>query len=68
MSARPTIVRAYTTRYSDTGQVKAYVEWSDGSRTEGEARRYDRVPIGDHMYALFQRALSLGLTIERRDV
>ena len=29
---RNTIIRAYTRRYSDTGQCKAYIEWSDGTR------------------------------------
>jgi hypothetical protein len=63
--ARKTIIRAYTRRYSDTGQCKAYVEWCDGSRTEGEARSYNQMPIGEHMRALFDRALREGLTIER---
>lgn len=31
------ITRAYVRHYSDNGQTKAYVEWSDGSRTEGHA-------------------------------
>jgi len=62
---RNTIIRAYTRRYSDTGQCKAYIEWSDGTRTEGEARSYNKVPIGAHMQALFDRALRDGLTIER---
>ncbi len=62
---RNKITRAYTRRYSDTGHVMAYVEWADGSRTEGKARHYNAVPIGPHMQALFDRALRDGLTIER---
>lgn len=65
MAARLKIVRAYTRHYSDNRQTKAYVEWSDGSRTEGDARCYNRVPIGLHMQALFDRALRDGLKIER---
>jgi hypothetical protein len=59
-----TIKRAYTRRYSDNSQCKAYVDWSDGSRTEGEARYYNQMPIGKHMIALFERAIRGGLTIE----
>lgn len=59
------ITRAYTRYYGDNKQTKAYVVWSDGSRTEGDARSYNRVPIGSHMQALFDRALREGLTIER---
>lgn len=61
-----TIRRAYTRRYTDTGQCKAYVEWSDGSRTEGEATRRHNPPRpeGSHMQALFARATSEGRTIE----
>ncbi len=62
---RKQIVRAYTRRYTDSGQCKAYVEWSDGSRTEGEARSYNQMPIGPHMTALFERAVRDGLKIER---
>jgi hypothetical protein len=36
MTKRMTITKAYIRRYSDNGQTKAYVEWSDGSRSEGE--------------------------------
>ena len=59
------ITRVYTRHYSDNGQTKAYVEWSDGSRTEGDARYHNRVPIGDHMYVLFERAKRDGVKIER---
>lgn len=60
-----TIVKAYTRHYCDNGQTMAYVEWSDGSRTEGKAENYHGVPIpvGLHMGALFDRALRDGLMI-----
>lgn len=64
-TGRLAILRVYTRRYSDSGQCTAYVEWSDGSRTEGPARNYNQVPIGEHMRALFERALREGLTIGR---
>jgi len=48
-------------RYSDTGQITAYVEWiaQDGAtgRTEG-------TPGGTHMNALFSRAVREGVCIE----
>jgi hypothetical protein len=59
------IVRVYTRRYSDSGQCSAYVEWSDGTRTEGPARNYNQMPVGKHMIALFERAVRNGLKIER---
>ena len=61
---RNKIARIYTRHYSDNGQTKAYAEWSDGSRTEGDARHYNRVPIGAHMQALFERGLRESLKIE----
>ena len=65
------ITKAYTRRYSDTGQLKAYVEWQDhngkSGRTEGAAiqkTKYHHVmPIGTHMVALFDRAFREGITI-----
>lgn len=60
------IIRAYTRHYNDNGQSKAYIERSNGSRTEGEAIDYHGVliPEGEHMGALFDRALRDGLIIE----
>lgn len=55
------IVKAYTCHYGDTGQIVAYVDWSDGSTTSGTD------PVDGHMYALFLRARREGLTIERLD-
>lgn len=57
-----TIRRAFTRFYSDNRQLNAYVEWSDGSRTEGAAHAPKR-PAGAHMNALFDRAKRDGLTI-----
>ena len=62
---RNKITRIYTRRYTDNGQCTAYVDWSDGSRTEGEARNYNQLPISTHMRALFERGLRDGLKIER---
>lgn len=62
---RPYILAAYTRRYRDNNTLKSYVEWSNGARTEGDAMMYCGVPIpvGEHMGALFERALREGLTI-----
>lgn len=57
------ITRAYTRHYTDNNQITAYVEWSDGSRTEGEALGQGR-PVGEHMKALFACARREGLKIE----
>lgn len=64
---RPHILAAYTRYYRDNKQLKSYVEWSDGARTEGDAMLYYGIPIpvGDHMGALFDAALRNGLTIGR---
>ncbi len=61
------ITKAYTRKYRDNGSLVAYVEWDDGSRTEGAAEMYHGVPIpcGAHMGALFDFALRDGLTIVR---
>ena len=50
-----TITHAYTCLYRGTGQMSAYVKWSDGSHTEGRAEGPLR-PIGLHMRELFRRA------------
>lgn len=64
---RPYIVAAYTRYYRDNKSHKSIVEWSDGSRTQGEAMLYHGIPIpvGEHMGALFDAALRDGLTIGR---
>lgn len=69
-----TITRAYVRHYSDNRQTKAYVEWSDGSRTEGDAHIMGDKPggngwlltTGTHMAALLARAERDGLAIERQ--
>lgn len=52
------ITKAYTRRYSDSGQVTTYVEWTDNrgrpGRTEGNADNA-------HMAALLQRAAREGV-------
>ena len=58
MKNKNQIKRAYVRHYSDNGQTVAYIEWSDGSRTEGNRN-------GLHMKELFKRAERDGLTIER---
>lgn len=66
MRARPTITRAYVRRYRDNGDTVAYVEWTDGSRTEARLRWFGLTRrFGDHMHALFQRAKRDGLRLER---
>lgn len=66
-----TITRAYVRRYSDSGQVVAYVDWKNGSRTESTLRVLDighnrrAVTFGTHMHALFARAKAAGLTPQR---
>lgn len=67
------IKRIYVRRYRDNGQVTAYVDWSDGSRTEGtvDKVRQWRKPsfvafdFGEHMHALFNRAKATGLKLQR---
>lgn len=62
------IKKVYTRHYTDNGQLMAYVEWDDGSRTEGPAEDYYGVvvPIGPHMGCLFDRALACGLVVEHQ--
>ena len=55
---RHEIERAYVRTYSDSGQTTAYVEWLDGSRTEGP-------PENLHILELFRRAQRDGIRIER---
>jgi len=50
------IVAAYVRTYTDSGQTKAYIEWDDGSFTEGE-------PNNAHMTALFERAKREGVRV-----
>lgn len=63
----PAIKSAYTRHYTDNGMRMAYVEWTDGSRTEGKAVLYHGVmiPASEHMGALFDRAIANGITIGR---
>lgn len=67
MRTTPKIVKAYTRHYRDNDSLKAYVEWSDGARTKGDAHRYHGLvlPSGIHMGALFDRAIRDGITIRR---
>ncbi len=52
------ISKAYIRHYTDNDQFTAYVEWSDGGRTEGQ-------PESAHMLALFARAQREGLNVTR---
>jgi hypothetical protein len=63
----PKIKRVLTRHYTDNDQKTCYVEWSDGSRTEGPAESYHGLllPRGAHMGALFDRALREGLSVVR---
>lgn len=60
------IIRAYTRLYTDNKALRAYVDWEDGSRTEGSAELYHgtRIPSGLHMGALFDRAIREGLIVQ----
>ncbi|MDE2020487.1 MAG: hypothetical protein KGJ13_09150 [Patescibacteria group bacterium] len=65
------IVRIYVRRYRDNGQVAAYCDWDDGTRTEetavyeGDRRRGYRLGFGEHMHALLRRANRNGLKLAR---
>jgi hypothetical protein len=65
------ITRIYVRRYSDTGQIVAYVDWANGSRTEATLRTFDighnrqAVTFGTHMHALFASAKAAGLRLQR---
>lgn len=61
------IKRIYTRHYRDNDQRTAYVDWADGSRTEGRAIEYHGVlvPESAHLGALFDRAIASGLSVER---
>ena len=58
---KPKITRAYLRTYSDSGKRTAYVEWSDGSKTEGCVTGNGQ---GLHMRALFARAQREGVKIK----
>jgi len=60
------IKRVYTRLYRDNDSMKAYVEWCDGSRTEGNAEDYHgvRIPSDVHMGALFDRAIREGFQVQ----
>jgi hypothetical protein len=57
------ITKAYIRKYTDNGQIKAYVEWTDNrnehGRTEGD-------PNSTHMKALLARAEREGVKVERQ--
>lgn len=65
------IKRTYIRRYRDNGQVIAYVDWADGSRTEANHEMFARkrapyiFTFGTHMHALFARAKREGLKLQR---
>lgn len=73
MTLTPTITRTYVRRYSDNGQITAYVEWSNGSRTESslavrESCRHHESRLflfSSHMHSLFARAKREGVTMTR---
>lgn len=68
-----TITKAYIRHYRDNDQTTAYVEWSDGGRTEGRLPGREKTKaqtsiylFGLHMGALLERAQRDGLTIDRQ--
>lgn len=52
------ITAAYIRHYRDSGQKTAYIEWRDGSRTEGD-------PNNAHMLALLSKAHLQGTSIRK---
>jgi hypothetical protein len=62
------IKRVYTRHYTDNDTWRAYVEWADGSRTEGQAIEHkgDVLPTSLHMSNIFDRARRQGLTVEHQ--
>ncbi len=73
MTKARTITKAYVRTYSDSNHTVAYVEWSDGSRSEAVLRildlgpHYDRprMTFGSHMHALFAAAKANGVKATR---
>lgn len=68
------IIRAYVRHYRDNGQTTAYCEWVDhngkAGRTETPVLSTNpkdtlTVCYGEHMGALFARAICHGIEIER---
>lgn len=57
-----TITKAYIRRYTDNGQTKAYVEWTDA---RGRTGRTEGSPKNTHMLALMARAEREGLAVTR---
>jgi hypothetical protein len=47
------VTAAYVRKYSDSGQITAYVEWVD---ERGQSCRTEGKPHGLHMAELFRRA------------
>lgn len=57
-----TISLTYLRTYSDNGQRKLYVEWSDGSRTECDA---EKAVSNSLMQALLAHARRTGVPLTR---
>lgn len=62
MARIASIYRAVIRTYTDTGQVVAYVDWTD---TKGKAGTTSGDPANGYMVALLARAEREGLTVER---
>lgn len=56
------ILRAYVRHYSDSGQLKAYIEWTD---TRGRSGRTEGRPASAHMLSLLARAKREGIPITK---
>jgi len=54
------ITKAYTRKYTDNGQLSAYVKWIDNN---GKSGRTEGKPENFHMAALFNRAQKEGVEI-----
>lgn len=55
-----TITRAYVRRYRDNESTVAYVEWSDGSRTEGRLDRHAAIRLHVELWHAHARAICEG--------
>lgn len=58
------ITKIFTRRYSDSGQVTTYVEWTD---TRGTSGRTEGSAFKDHMRALIARGERQGVIPTREE-
>ena len=54
---KPHITKMYIREYTDNGQITCYIDWSDGSRTEGSEH-------SEFMQALVVRGIRAGVPLD----